>query len=70
MITRGKCMRSLHLGTFVMASRSIVRLQETKMLEVNSYIRKYHVYKAVAMCYIWRGNTIINEDRFVVVVLN
>ena len=24
----------------------------------------------VATCYIWRGNTIINEDRFVVTVLN
>ena len=33
-----------------MASLSIVGLQETEMLEVNSYIRGYHVYKAV-----WEG---------------
>ena len=40
-------MCSSHSCTFVMASRSIVGPQETEMLEMNSYIRGYHVYKVV-----------------------
>ena len=31
---------------------------------------KWHGKQLVAMCYAERGNTIINEDRFVMAVLN
>ena len=60
-----------------MASRSIVGSQETEMLQVNSYTRGYCVYKAVweAICVdVLRlereHKRIINEDRYVVAVLN
>ena len=74
-LTRGMHMCSSHSCIVVMARRFIVGAQETEMLEVNSYIREYHVYKAVwkqlvAKCYVWRGNTVINKDSFVVAILN
>ena len=49
------------------------------MLEVNSYITgpkqdtmftKRYGKQLVAMFYVWRGITIINEDKFVMSVLN
>ena len=59
-----------------MASRSIEGPQETEMLEVNSMFTKQNgkllvaYLWLVAPCYVWKGNTIINEDRSVVAVLN
>ena len=53
-----------------MASRSIEGPQKTEMLEVNSMFTKQNGKLLVAPCYVWKGNTIINEDRSVVAVLN
>ena len=72
MTTCGKHMWSSQSCTFVIAIWSIVGLQETEMLEMNSYIRGYHVYKVVweATC----GDVPRLEreynNRFVVAVLN